>query len=748
MDQVPILLGFSARTRWRFAMRCAISPTALPYRAAAAAPLRERGEGKRLELRGLRRFSGQSTGWPFGCSFPFVPTTSLSKRNARLLLLGGVLAACLANAGDSKSSSQKTKAAFLSEAEISFIRPGLVLSILGATIDPDGTVRYQFRITDPRGVPLDREGIVTPGPVSVSSVLSYIPRGEGMYTSYTVRTQTSPINGSRAVQASADTGGAFTKVSDGVYEYRFGTKLPSGYDRAATHTIAVWANRNLAEFELGATPAAKTYDWVPNGSAVTERRKVVSNQKCDTCHGTVTAHGSRTTVEVCTVCHTPQTSDPDTGNTVDFTTMVHKIHRGKGLPSVVAGKPYQIIGNAQSLHDFSTVVFPADARNCSSCHVEGEGDPHLVRPSRRACGSCHDNVNFATGENHSGLPQVSDNQCSRCHTPEGELDFDASIKGAHVIDRFSKSLAGIKFRILEVQNTAPGQRPVVTFNLTDKADRPVEPSSMGRLALVLAGSTNEYADNSRVITETATSATGTNGRYTYQFTNAIPETATKTWAVGMEGYKNSTLLAGTLQERAVRDAGANVVSYFSVTGGTAAPRRQVVSTQKCNGCHNSLDAHGSSRNDVQQCVLCHNPTATDAARRPADKGAPESVNFKEMIHRIHQGESNTREVTIYGFGGTAYPFNEVRYPRAKSDCGACHVNGSEQLPLAENLAPVNDPRGFFNPAPPETGACTTCHSTKAAAAHADRNLSPLFGESCSVCHGQGAQVAVDKAHAR
>lgn len=665
-----------------------------------------------------------------------------------LWLLCGVVAASLAGTSQ-KDSTQKAKAAFLSPAQQSFIRPGLAFDILSATIDADGTVRYQFKITDPAGAPLDREGITTPGPVSVSSVVAWIPRGEGIYTSYTTRIQTSPSTGNRAGQAAADTGGTFTKISDGVYEYRFGTKLPANYDRAATHTVAAWASRNLAEFDLGTTPAAKAFNWVPSGSAVTETRHITTNQKCNTCHGTLVAHGTRTTVELCAVCHTPQTTDPDTGNTVDLTAMVHKIHRGSSLPSVVAGTPYVIIGNQQSVHDFSSVVYPADVRNCNSCHLEGAGgDQHLQNPSRRACGSCHDNVNFATGQNHANLPQVSDSQCRNCHTPMGELDFDVSITGAHMVERFSKSLPGIKFSIFDVSNTAPGQRPIVTFGLTDKSDRPLDASAMTRLALVLAGPAYSSGDNGPVISEDVRRATGANGRYTWQFAAALPDTAARTWTVGIEGYRNVTLLSGTTQERVVRDAGHNVVSNFRVTDSVVTPRRQVVANEKCNACHYSINFHGSNRNDVQQCVLCHNPTATDRAQRSADKGEPESINFKEMIHRIHRGEENTRDVTIYGFGGAPTNFNEVRYPRPKSDCGACHLNGSEQLPLRDNLAPTVDPRGFFNLSPPATGACLSCHSTASAAAHADINISSRFGESCTTCHGQGADFAVDKVHAR
>ena len=65
--------------------------------------------------------------------------------------------------------------------------------------------------------------------------------------------------------------------------------------------------------------------------------------------------------------------------------MVHKIHMGSQLPSVKAGKPYQIIGNQQSVHDYSTVVDPADVRRCEVCHEQNSGATqamaYLTRPN-------------------------------------------------------------------------------------------------------------------------------------------------------------------------------------------------------------------------------------------------------------------------------------------------------------------------------------------------------------------------------
>jgi len=369
---------------------------------------------------------------------------------------------------------------------INFVRPGLVLKILSADIAADGAIRAVFRLTDPRGLPLDREGITTPGSVSISFIAASIPKGETQYRAYTTRVQTSPITRASAIQPSGDTGGSFAKVSDGDYTYTFGTRAPSGYHRTATHSIGAYATRDLREFDLDRNFDNDVFSFVPDGSRVAVVRDVVRTATCNQkCHDPLALHGGpRRKVELCVLCHQPQNIDPDTGNTVDLAVMVHKIHMGEELPSVLAGKRYQIVGNQQNVFDFSEVVFPAGIRNCEVCHDPKAGAAQSnawLKPNRAACGSCHDNVNFATGAGHVDLPQVSDSLCSNCHIPEGELEFDASVKGAHLDPRFSRDLPGTVFDILSVADGAAGRRPRVT-GISSSSREPRRESRFGTQA--------------------------------------------------------------------------------------------------------------------------------------------------------------------------------------------------------------------------------------------------------------------------
>jgi OmcA/MtrC family decaheme c-type cytochrome len=398
-----------------------------------------------------------------------------------------------------------------------------------------------------------------------------------------------------AVQAAADTGGTQQQVGEGTYTYTFGRALPASFDNSVTHTVVLYGNRNLSEFDLGTQYANVEYNWVPSGAAVTQVRDVVRTETCNKCHDPLALHGgSRRNVATCVTCHTPQTSDPDTGNTVDLKVMVHKIHAGPNLPSVKAGKPYVIIGNQQSVNDYSHITFPQELNNCQSCHdgTASQAMNWLTKPTRATCGSCHDDVNFATGQNHAAGPQPSDNLCSTCHIPQGELEFDASIKGAHTVPRFSQDLPGVKFEILEAKDTQPGQKPNVTLKITDKSGFPIETSQMSSLSLLIAGPTTDFA---AYWSESVLRTPSNNGIVNYTFTRGIPEDAKGSFTVAVEGYRNITLQPGTTKEVVVRDVGFNQLVAVAVTDTAPVARRRVVTQEACNSCHGSIALHGTFR---------------------------------------------------------------------------------------------------------------------------------------------------------
>jgi OmcA/MtrC family decaheme c-type cytochrome len=665
------------------------------------------------------------------------------------------------------------KAAYLSSVIIDFLRPGLNIKIVSGSIAADGTITVVYTVADPVGLPLDAAGVYTPGPLAIRYVAAYLPKNQAQYTSYTTVSRTGAATGTITV-AGTDTGGVVTQLDSGKYQYVFATKAPVGFDGSATTTIGVYGTRTMTAFGIPNNYSTSVYTFVPNGAAVTQVRDVVRTTACDSCHDQLSAHGgSRRDTALCIMCHQPQTKDSATGNTVDFKVFIHKLHMGSELPSVIAGKPYKV-ANA----DFSTVEFPADPRRCETCHDQKSGAAqaanYLTKPSAAACGSCHDNVNFATGVNHPGGPQLDDNQCANCHIPQVELDFDASIKGAHVIPAKSAMLSGLQVALKSVANNMAGQAPVLTFTLMDKSNAPLAPSKLATLSFTMGGPTSDYGYTSfgsdvttpGYVTETALtrSTCGADGTCAYTFTHAVPASAKGTYAIGVEARRSETLLAGTTKEMAVSYGAVNKVIYFSVDGSAVAPRRTVVATTNCQRCHVEFTTiHGGLRNQTEYCIMCHNPSNTDVARRPgavnaADKALPpQGINFNLLVHRIHTGENLAelgRNYTVVGFGGSHNDFSEVRYPAMSAtgstgdtrNCSICHSNGSEQtLPLGKNQA--TDPQGPINPVQAITSACTGCHADTPSAAHALANTDSL-GESCTVCHRAGAQFSVGSMHAQ
>lgn len=672
----------------------------------------------------------------------------------RSLLLVGAAATALLTAPVSpvredlgKSYTPDQKEYHLTSDEVGYIRPGLKMEIVKVEIPDDRKPIVEVKFSDDGNQPLDRLGQETLGAISASFILAWWDGANRQYTSWTTRTVTSPITQVTTTQASTDSGGTWTEIEMGHYTYKFKTQLPSGYDRTKTHTLATYATRDLLQIIEKRYVVNKTVDFRPDGAAAAATWGAMETSTCNKCHDPLALHGgSRQDVKLCATCHSPQTIDPDTGNTVDFKVMVHKIHMGHNLPSVQAGEPYIIIGNRQSVHDYSHVALPQDIRNCTTCHEADapEGSIWYSRPSMEACGSCHDDINWESGEGHPAGPQADNTACASCHTPQGEQEFDASIKGAHVIPEKSSQLAGLKVEILGVTNTAPGSKAKVTFKITNNDGSFVAPSALTSFALMIGGNTKDY---STYIRENARGATVSGDTATFEFAGIIPADATGTWVATADAYRNVTLEPGTADEVTFREAAYNPIFRFGVTDATPVARRTVVTDAKCNTCHDRLALHGGQRLVIDECLICHNPVTSDVSRRPADAGEPESIHFKRMIHRIHTGEELTQDLTIYGFGNTPHNYNEVLYPGDLRNCAKCHAAGTWNVPTPAGSLPTLTPRDFYSPQQPAAAACLGCHDNVDAAAHAYVNTAP-FGEACAACHGTERDFSVDKVHAR
>jgi len=721
---------------------------------------------------------------------------SLVSRTA-LTFLAGLVAVPMTpvmHSGPSPVASEATPVAYdatqrefyLTADQTTFVRPGYVIKVNSVTIGSDRKPVVDVTITDGAGQPIDRLGVLTPGAAGASFIAAWWDPATRHYTAYTTRVATAapPADPSRigntAIQAGTDTGGKYTDLETGHYKYAFGTALPAGFDQTKTTTIGIYGNRVMpADILGGKTYTANIeYDFRPDGAAVADTwAKINQATSCNNCHDPLSAHGgSRQDVKLCVLCHQPQTVDPDTGNTVDFKVMIHKIHDGEHLPSVVAGTPYEIIGNAQSVHDYSDVKYPqADTRNCAFCH-EGtvaaskpaQASVWYTYPSVAACGSCHDDVNFTTGVNHAAGP-AADGTCTTCHQPQGNVEWDAGIKNAHVVPLKSAQLKGYTAKILSVTNVGAGKKITVTFQLANGDGSFVDPgvykvSANGQIAIILGGNTLDYgppaAPPAQPIREAAQTATyvASTGVATYTFTNAIPATATGTWTASIETRRTITLNPAPSKGPTTENEGAPNQPFNIAVTGVLTPRRTLVTLAQCNTCHDRLDilfSHGNQRIAIEHCVICHNPNGDDSPVRPASANPPESISFARMIHRIHSGDTLTQDYTIYGFGGAVTTFNDVVYPGDRRNCLKCHVSAAAYtLPLPITNAPVITQRDFFSPRGSATSACTGCHDSRDVAAHAFINTAYFPGaptvpaEACGTCHGAGTTYAVDVVHAR
>ena len=487
---------------------------------------------------------------------------------------------------------------------------------------------------------------------------------------------------------------------DGSYTATFGANIKANtnvlYDAALTHRIAIGVRSVAVPGVVGKTtgayagPIAKEnyggitantpmgsfantngtaliYDFYPNtGASVkdasgnnTFARDIVTIAACNQCHGRLehgsnntSGHfGSRPDTKLCVVCHTPQLA----AGAGDFKSYIHKIHMGSKLPAA------ETSALTTTLVDVSKIILPMDPRNCTICHKGIDVDNWMSKPTRSACGSCHNSTDFLT---HKGS-QTNDLACVGCHqeaagalkpvsvahatdyatpnnpqTPAGLVNFKYDLKSVTVD---ASNQAVITFRILSDGGTGAAKTSV-TFNNISSTASPLLTGFTGSPGFILAynkSATNQAFTTSpdynnlgvkaaqpisvaiNALAATRVGKKGTlagpdaNGYYTGTITTAASNfpTDSKMRTVALQGYFSQTTAPASV---AVANGRHTISDVKTVTGDTK--RRVVIDSGKCGACHEVFEGHGGNRNIGKDtvgeavCTLCHVPNLSTSGK--------------------------------------------------------------------------------------------------------------------------------------
>ena len=137
------------------------------------------------------------------------------KTTTKALLAASCLASLIMTGATTSRFRKQQKAYYADAKVVSFVRPGLVITITSADVAQDGTISVAFNLKDPAGAPLDRVGVTTPGSIGLNFIAAYIPAGQQQYVDYVTRTQTGAVSGT-VTQAAGESNGTFTLSATGI----------------------------------------------------------------------------------------------------------------------------------------------------------------------------------------------------------------------------------------------------------------------------------------------------------------------------------------------------------------------------------------------------------------------------------------------------------------------------------------------------------------------------------------------------
>lgn len=647
----------------------------------------------------------------------------------------------------------------------------LFAEIIGAELE--GMPVIDFRVTDEFGLGI--EGLNQGENVSFSFTVNKLVPGSNGETNNWSTYMRADDEGVANISAGTYADGSLEELGGGNYRFTFNDPLEAisevAFEPDLTHRVGMEIRD--AEIFGGEPDTVDTaFDIVPS-TGETEgipSRSLVVQENCTSCHGDeeFAFHGgARKSVEQCVSCHQPGAFDGGgIGATLDFRVMVHKIHFGENLTQNYEFCGFGCENFGAPPDNFNDVVHPQDTRNCVTCHdPENPETPQAANIDSRAtaevCASCHDDLAFDengltnANRNHIGLAQPNDT-CEACHAPDGLLQGNLAY---HVIDS-QVAAQRFSYNILEIENTAEGESPIVTFSITDPTDGDApydiaaDPAFAGdgtRLAMSFAWPNTDFTN---VGNDAGTDTTGRAVGQPISITLAdgsgslpsyITDNGDGTFTVDTLALENPLVVPSTnppLGSGTVMIEGHPAADFdfdgvyddevpatsgtrsFAINDADAQSRRNVVAIENCQTCHamnDGLALHGGNRSDnIEACATCHTPNATDLFRRPADEDGTvngmnaaaidgiedRTVSFGYMVHAIHAASVREEGYVAYGFGGTPHDYSDASYPRSPADCQACHDGDTYALPLDQGqLAVTVDSgatvveTGFFGPGP-------------------------------------------------
>jgi OmcA/MtrC family decaheme c-type cytochrome len=177
------------------------------------------------------------------------------------------------------------------------------------------------------------------------------------------------------------------------------------------------------------TPPAIVNVLLGSATTVEPHAIVSSGRNCNACHGDIAFHGyQRRGLEGCLLCHSNAGIQArGVGESVDFRTMLHKVHHGRELANA----------STYFAGDFAEIGFPdlrGGTKDCTKCHgntawqdpkdrdhPSAQGLP--AREFRAVCTSCHDSA--GVGAHVDLMTSASgEESCVTCHGAGNDLGID------------------------------------------------------------------------------------------------------------------------------------------------------------------------------------------------------------------------------------------------------------------------------------------------------------------------------------